>query len=143
MYTLSSPSSSNTHHLSTCPACHHTLRLPPSYHELYAANPRLIYNKTINRSYPRCRHCDYKRADRQAMEAECPPPDYVSTTKKIYEDIEKSHNLMAQGVRVKEIKEALPRMWEKLEDAERRAREGVEEAWKGFEAIWGEERDPR
>jgi len=127
-------------HMSNCAYCTHPLTRPPTIDFLLTAFPNITPLYTLDRSIPRCKHCDIIAAHRRAIDAELPPPTYTNPVTQIEKDIEDAKILIGMGVRRKELEEALPRMKSKWVDAITKRDDRIREAWREYWGIWGLEK---
>jgi hypothetical protein len=111
--------------------------LPPNLEVFKSKFPTVLPSSTIDRTVIRCWYCEYKLADKQAMDAEFPPPTHVNLVKKIEEDIFEAHQLIKEGASLKDL---LPVMWNAWETARRERYKKIESAWKEFREIWGSDK---
>jgi hypothetical protein len=120
-----------------CPYCNSSLRAPPSLVELHKIFPSISPNRSINRDTMRCKKCDDRNSCAKQREAEFPPPEFINITAKIEQDIQTARILAEEGVRKKELENAIVEMKERLEEEVRKRDEATDTAWEVFYGIWG------
>ena len=115
LFDLSQKSTPYTTRMTTCPACEHTLTLPPSINYILTHYPGSVKPlHGINRRIPRCKHCDLMAANNKAIDAEFPPPSHENPVVQIEKHIEEAKRLIEEDVRKDEMEAALMRMRERL-----------------------------
>lgn len=127
--------------MSACPKCSTRLIHPPSVASLNARYPGLTANSTLDRSQPRCQHCDEMLAHRHAIEAELPPPKYQNPITKLERVIKTLEDLIEEDIEdeedartLKSIVQGMRRRWAGMVTKRDTA---IKEAWKPYWAIWG------
>jgi hypothetical protein len=127
--------------MENCHKCSTRLIHPPAAVSLNNRFPDLIVNSMVNRSMPRCRHCDEMLANRLALEAELPPPSYKNPITKLEGTIAKLENLVAQWLEeeddIRTLQSMILRMRRKWANMVRERDAKIKEAWQPYWAIWG------
>lgn len=116
-----------------CNICSHQLTKP----QTVAGSNR--NPSTINRDLERCEKCDFRAAEKQAIDAECLPINHTCTVKEIENHISNARRLILQGIEVEKLEMAIPTMLAELERVKKDRDDAVVQAWLGFVAIWGED----
>jgi hypothetical protein len=131
---------STIHFLDNMATCGHEecfIESPPSL-ELMAENyPLIAPNEEIDRSTPRCRLCDLTATSSRESAAVYPPPTFSSSVEVLEHQIASVEQLIAEGIRKKELEETLPSIQEMLTDEMFATEKRILEAWKEHWAIWG------
>lgn len=125
--------------MAKCPYCSHELTLPPSLPMLFQNHPNTTPDGTLNRSVPRCKHCDLSAANKRAIDAECPPPTYQNPIKKVEQQIEQAKSLIEHGIRKDDLLRILPNMEKKRVELVGERDRGIRRAWDEYWGIWGME----
>lgn len=120
-----------------CPSCSQTLVAPPSVDELMSKFPNMIIDFAIDRSRPRCPHCDEMAAHKRLMDVECPPPSYENPLKKLEADIERMKGLICEGIYADELRHGLFEAQRRWAVMVKERRDCVREAWVPFWGVWG------
>jgi hypothetical protein len=122
-----------------CSICTSYLYLLPSELHLRKRNQKWHLMINLDRSIPRCKHCDYVSTDKEAMDAELSGPGHTNPVKTIEEYIRKASQIALQGTQVQEMDEAIVRMREKLREVRKEQTEAVKKVWAWYFGIWEEE----
>jgi hypothetical protein len=132
------PQSAN---MSTCSKCSTRLIHPPSLSSLGIRFPALTVDPTLDRSQSRCKHCDEMLAQRQAIEAELPPPNYSNPITKLEKTIKKLQDLVEEDIEeegdVRTLESMIHGMQWKWANLVKERDAKIKEAWKPYWAIWG------
>ncbi|TAQ88124.1 hypothetical protein B7494_g3519 [Chlorociboria aeruginascens] len=123
--------------MSKCSYCERPLTLPPSVLFLLEKYPNIDPAFKLDRTIPRCKHCDYIEMKHHAMDAELPPPDYKNPVTEIQKQIDSARSLIAEGVMKEDLQGILSKMRERWAEAVRRREQGIRAAWKEYWGIWG------
>jgi hypothetical protein len=120
-----------------CGHCAETLALPPSVSFLLTHFPHITPNYPLDRTKPRCQHCDLVAAHKRVIDAENPPPTYENPVKTIKGHLDGAVELIAKGERVAELEPLLPYMRRALADATELRDRRADDAWMEYWGIWG------
>lgn len=127
--------------MSICPKCVRRLICPPSLSYLRRRFSTLTVDSTLDRSQPRCEHCDEMLALRLAFEVELPSPDYKYPITKLEKTIKKLKDLVEEDIEEEEdiriLKSMIFAMRRKWANMVIDRDTNIKEAWKPYWAIWG------
>ena len=123
-----------------CPSCERALTLPPSISDLLETYPNAITPQYgLNRDIPRCKHCDLIEANKRAMDAELPPPEYKDPVLQIERHMDEARQYILGGVRKQEMMAALARMEDRRREIIVKRDGNIRMVWEEYWGIWGPE----
>ena len=125
-----------------CKTCQRFLILPPSIITLQLRDPKLAIDESIDRSIPRCKHCDALRADGDAVKSVLPSPTFENPIKKYELGVEKLRKLIEECDFDEDDKRALQAVVDNMRlkwgDYAKARDRGIRHAWGPYTAIWGQ-----
>jgi hypothetical protein len=103
--------------------------------------PALTVDTKLDRTQPKCQHCDEMLAHRLATEVELPPPDYSNPISKLKKTIKKLQDLIQEDIEGEEdaraLNSTLHSMQLKWATMVKKRDPDIKEVWKPYWAIWG------
>lgn len=119
-----------------CPRCSNALQLPVTQTRIPSLG---LSNIEVDRTRPRCHHCDKRAVRDRITDIECPPPGYANPLKQLDRTMERVRGLIAAGVRVHELSAEMERMRAERVGMVAQMDAAVDAVWREYWALWDKE----